>query len=87
MKKETIALISFLVFYTSVLFGGFSWMLKSQIQPIKGILTNHITDTNKKIDRLTDRIDKLNDRIDKQSDQFNTLYELLLKEKQNQSSK
>ena len=57
-KKETIALISFLVFYTSVLFGGFSWMLKSQIQPIKEILTNHITDTNKKIDDLKTETNK-----------------------------
>ena len=54
--------------------------LRAEIAPIKAALDNHITDTNKKIDRLSDRIDK-------QNDQFNRLYELLLKEKQNKSSK
>ena len=50
------------------------------ISHIEKTLTNHITDTNKKIDRLTDRIDK-------QGEQFNKLYELLLRDKQNQASK
>ena len=61
--------------------------LKAEIAPIKVALDNHITDTNKKIDRLSDRIDKLSDRFDRQNDQFSRLYELLLKEKQNESSK
>ena len=51
--------------------------LKAEIAPIKIALENHITDTNKKIDRLTDRIDK-------QGEQFNRLYELLLKDKNQQ---
>ncbi len=50
-------------------------MLKAQIDPLKGLLTNHITDTNKKIDRLSDRFDKLSDRFDR-------LYEILLEEKE-----
>ena len=50
-------------------------MLKAQIsntndtlKSIKELLTNHISDTNKKIDRLNDRFDRL--------------YELLFKEKE-----
>ena len=31
--------------------------------PTNKPLTNHITDTNKKIDRLSDRIDKQNDHL------------------------
>ena len=88
MKKDSLwPAVTVLILYTGLLFGAFSWMLKAQIQPIKEILTNHITDTNKKIDRLSDRFDKLSDRIDKQNDQFNRLYEFLLKEKQNESAK
>ena len=54
--------------------------MAKDIDHINKTLTNHITDTNKKIDRISDRIDK-------QNDQFNRLYELLLREKQNKSSK
>ena len=43
-------------------------LLMAEIKPIKEALTNHITDTDKRIDRLTDRFDKL--------------YELLLKDKE-----
>ena len=55
-------------------------LIKSELKPIKELLANHITDTNKKIDRLTEHFDKLSDRLDKQSDQFNRFYEALLKE-------
>ena len=41
--------------------------IKAEITTIKSALTNHITDTNKKIDRL--------------SDSFDRLYEMLLKDK------
>ena len=41
--------------------------LKAEIAPIKSALENHITETNKKIDRLSDRLDRL--------------YEMLLKDK------
>ena len=89
-----LTLVTSLLVYTGLLFGGWAWMLRNQtkqikaeitvikaeITPIKEALDNHITDTNKKIDRLTDRIDK-------QGEQFNRLYELLLRDKQNQSSK
>ena len=61
--------------------------MAKDIDHINKTLTNHITDTNKKIDRLSDRFDKLSDRIDKQNDQFNRLYELLLKDKLNKSAK
>ena len=54
--------------------------LANEIKHIRKDLSNHITETNDKIDRLTNRIDKLSDRFDK-------IYELLLKDKQNQSSK
>ena len=46
--------------------------IKAEITTIKSALTNHITDTNKKIESLTNR--------------FNRLYELLLKDK-NQNTK
>ena len=41
--------------------------IKAEIAPVKSALENHITDTNKKIDRLSDRFDRL--------------YEMLLKDK------
>ena len=64
-------------------------MLKS----IKDLLTNHITETNKKIDRLSDHFDRLSARIERQSERlgarierqserFDRLYEILLKEKE-----
>ena len=48
--------------------------LKAEIAPIKVALENHITDTNKKIEHLTNRTDSLSDRFDR-------LYEFLLKDK------
>ena len=75
MKKDSLwPAVTFLVLYTGLLFAGFSWMLKAQVQPIRELLTNHITGTNQKIEQLTDRIDNLTDRFDR-------LYELLLKDK------
>ncbi len=44
--------VTFLILYTSLLFTGWAWMLSAKINPIKELLTNHITDTNKKIDDL-----------------------------------
>ena len=92
MKKDSLwPAVTVLILYTGLLFGAFSWMLKAQIQPIKEILTNHITDTNKKIDDLrqetNSRFDKLNERFDRLNERFDSLYELLLKDKQNKSSK
>ncbi len=47
-------------------------MIDAQISPVKDLLTNHITDTNKKIEKLSDRFDKLSDRFDKMSDRFDS---------------
>ncbi len=83
--------------YTGFIFAGFNWMLKTQtkqinaqIEPIKELLSNHISDTNKKIDNLSNRIsdtnkriDQLSDRIDKQSDQFDKLYDFLMQKQIN----
>ena len=88
MKKDSLwPAVTFIVLYTALLFGGWAWMLhahtkqiKAEITPIKEALTNHITSTNKKIEQLTNRFDKLSDRFDR-------LYELLLKDKQNESAK
>ncbi len=62
-------------------------LIQSELKQINQALSNHITDTNKRIDILSEhirdtnkRIDTLSERIDKQSDQFNKLYEFLLKE-------
>ncbi len=75
MKKDSLwPAVTFLVLYTSLLFAGFSWMLKAEIGPIKEILTNHITDTNKKIEDNSKKIDRLSDRFDR-------LYEFLIKQK------
>ena len=35
--------------------------ITAQITPVKELLSNHISDTNKKIDKLSDRVDKLYD--------------------------
>ena len=49
--------------------------IANEIKHIRKDLTNHVTDTNKKIDQLTDRFDRLNDRFDR-------LYEIILKDKE-----
>ncbi len=49
--------------------------INAKIESIQETLNNHITDTNKKIDRLSDRFDRLSVRFDK-------LYEILLKDKE-----
>ena len=55
--------VMFLILYTSLLFGGWAWMLSARIDPIKeGIteikksLNNHITDTNRKIETLNNTL-------------------------------
>ena len=48
--------------------------VKAQIEPINKKLDNHITETNKKIDLLSNRFENLSNRFDR-------LYELLLKDK------
>ena len=45
-----------------------------KLKSIHSLLTNHISETNKKIDNLSERIDR-------QSERFDRLYEVLLKEK------
>ena len=55
-------------------------LMSRDIKQIQKDLRNHITETNKKIEHLTNRFDKISDRFDR-------LYEILLKEKQNKSSK
>ena len=76
---ETILIVSYVVGILAVFFGGIAWMIHVQISPVKKsvndvkeLLTNHITDTNKKID-------KLSDRFDRQNDQFVRLYEILIR--------
>ena len=94
--KEIIPFAIFLVIYTGTIFAGLSWMLNSKLNPIKEALTNHITDTNKKIDRLADNIKETNailrentketnQKIDKQSDRFDKLYNLLLEKSSNET--
>ena len=48
--------------------------LGNEIKHINKKLDNHITDTHKKIDRLSDRFDRLSDR-------FDNLYDHLIKNK------
>ena len=64
-KKIPIAWI--LLIFMILMFMEIRGMAKD-ISHINKILSNHITDTNQKIDRLTDR--------------FDSLYELLLKDKE-----
>ena len=45
-----------------------------EVRHINQKLDNHITDTNKKID-------KLSDRMDRQGDRFDRLYEFLIQDK------
>ncbi len=78
--------------YTGFIFAGFNWMLKAQIKPIKELLSNHISDTHKKIDKLSDqidkqseRLDKLSERLDKQSDRFDKLYDFLMQKQINKT--
>ena len=85
---EIITIVAYVAGALAVLFGGIAWMIHVQISPVKKsvddvkeLLTNHITDTNKKIETLSGRIDKLSDRIDDLSGRFDRLYELLLKDK------
>ena len=63
--------------------------MKQDISFIKTDLNNHITETNKKIDKHSDRLFETNKKIDKQREHFDTrfdrLYELLLQDKQNKS--
>ena len=47
-----------------------------KVHQIDHKLGNHITDTNKKIEKLSDRFDKMSDRFDRQNDQFVRLYEI-----------
>ena len=67
MEKYNFKVVGFFVVYTGFIFAGFNWMLNAKIGPLENLLTNHITETNKKIDKLSDRFDQL--------------YEILLKEK------
>ena len=72
--KAVWPVVTFVILYTGLIFGGFNWMLSAKIDPINEKLGNHITDTNKKIDRLSEKVDRLSERFDK-------LYHHLLKEK------
>ena len=49
-------------------------LLRAGLEPIKEQLSNHVTDTDKKIDKLDRRIDKLDRKMDK-------LHDLLLKDR------
>ena len=51
-----------LIGYTALLFGLFVYFLKLKLDPIDKKLGNHITETNKKIDKLDTKIDN---KIDK----------------------
>ena len=53
MKKDSLwPAVTVLILYTGLLFAGFSWMIKAEVKPIKELLTNHITDTNKKVNQF-----------------------------------
>ena len=52
--------------------------MKQDISFIKAELSNHITDTNKKIEKLSDRLERLREYFDSR---FDRLYEVLLKDK------
>ncbi len=56
------------------------------IRYIRRDLSNHITDTNKKIDDLqlstNNKIEKLDQKIDNLNNRFDKLYQILLKDKQ-----
>ena len=56
--KEFIPLgvLVFFVLYTGAILGAISWMLNAKLNPIEKLLSNHITDTNKKIDKLNETI-------------------------------
>ena len=96
MKKDSLwPAVTFLVLYTGLLFAGFSWMLKAEVKPIKEILTNHITDTNKKIEdtrkelvnlRKDTRRELVNLRKDT-NEQFSRLYELLIQDRKQKQAK
>ena len=58
--------------------------MAKDIDHIDKTLTNHITGTNQKIDDL---MQETNSRFDKLNERFDSLYELLLKDKLNKSSK
>ena len=90
--QDIVAVCSFFVLYTGLLFGGFSWMLKAQLKahtdPIKAqieLINNKIELTNNKIDLINNKLDNhitdTNKKIDKLSDRFNDLYQFLLEEK------
>ncbi len=55
-KKSLWSAATFLVVYTGMLLGGMAWMIDAKISPIEHLLTNHITDTNKKIDAFRSEI-------------------------------
>ena len=55
-------------------------LINNQLQRISDLLSNHITDTNKKIEQLSDRVDKLSDRFDR-------LYELLIQDRKQKQAK
>lgn len=60
MQKDSLkTAVTLVVLYTGFIFAGFHWMLTAKIDPIEKLLTNHITDTNKKIEKLSERFDDL----------------------------
>ena len=103
MKKDSLwPAVTFLVLYTGLLFAGFSWMLKAEVKPIKEILTNHITDTNKKIEDTRRELVSLRKDTNEQiketreelvnlrkdtNEQFSRLYELLIQDRKQKQAK
>ena len=61
--------------------------LANEMRHIRKDLSNHITDTNKKIEQLGYRIDKQGEHIDKLSDRFDRLYELLIQDRKQKQAK
>ena len=71
------------ILYTTFLFNRLDKSLDDKFKPIKELLSNHITETNKKIDSLNERFDKQDDRLlnqfNTQNKQVTDLYSVLLK--------
>ena len=74
------------ILWQNFMFSRFDKRLDDKIKPIETALNNHLSDTNKKIEKLDQKIDtldkKIDDRFDKLNGRFDNLYNILLKDKQ-----
>ncbi len=61
--KYILTIIGLLIGYTAFIFSGFSWMLKSQVEPIQMNQVRMESTLNDRMDRLDDRMDRLDKRM------------------------